>query len=120
MSAATSASPKKRASTAKPKKVASHPTYSAMIKSAITTLKEKGGSSKAAILKYILSNYKVGDNIKTVNAHLRMAINRGVKSGALKQVKGHGASGSFRLGDKPAKVTKVKKTSPKKKTAAPK
>ncbi len=62
---AVAASPKKRAS--KPKKVASHPTYSSMIKSAISSLKEKGGSSKAAILKYILSNYKVGDNLKSVS-----------------------------------------------------
>ncbi len=51
-----------------------------------------------------------------MNAHLRMAINRGVKSGALKQVKGHGASGSFRLGEKAAKPKKT--IAPKKKTAA--
>ena len=38
-----------------------------MTKSAIKNLKEKNGSSKAAILKYILQNYKVGDNIKSVS-----------------------------------------------------
>ena len=37
-----------------------------MIKGAVKNLKEKTGSSKAAILKYILQNYKVGDNIKAV------------------------------------------------------
>lgn len=46
-------------------KIASHPTYIAMIKAAI----KNGGknASKAAILKYILQNYKVGDNVKAVS-----------------------------------------------------
>lgn len=50
-----------------PKAAASHPTYQAMIKAAITHLKETKGSSRAAILKYILQNYKVGDNVKLVS-----------------------------------------------------
>ena len=33
---------------------------------AIKELKERKGSSKAAILKYIISNYKVGDEQKKV------------------------------------------------------
>jgi hypothetical protein len=70
--------------------MASHPTYSAMIKAAIKNLNEKTGSSKAAILKYILQNYKVGDNIKAVNSHLRVALKRGVTTGMCKQVKGTG------------------------------
>jgi hypothetical protein len=47
---------------------AAHPTYHAMIKAAVTHLKEVKGSSRAAILKYILQNYKVGDNVKLVRS----------------------------------------------------
>jgi histone H1/5 len=115
------ASPKKKAA-AKAKAPASHPTYQAMIKAAITHLKEVKGSSRAALLKYILQNYKVGDNVKLVNARIRAALKRGVTTGALKQVKGTGASGSFRLGDKVKKVSaakpKAKKAAKAKKPAA--
>ncbi|KAE9412799.1 hypothetical protein Angca_005438, partial [Angiostrongylus cantonensis] len=44
------------------KKAQSHPPYSGMIGSAVSELKEKSGSSKAAILKFTLSHYKLGDN----------------------------------------------------------
>lgn len=59
-------SPKKAAAGGAKKAPASHPTYSSMIRKAITELKEKGGSSKAAILKYIAQNYKLGDNVTKV------------------------------------------------------
>jgi hypothetical protein len=87
-----------------------------MIRRAITDLKDKKGSSRAAILKYILQHFKVGGNIIAVNAHIRQALKRGVTTGALKQVKGVGASGSFRIGEKKVakKVSKPKKTSTKK------
>ncbi len=69
----STASPKKKAGAAKStkhattaKKTASHPTYQAMVKSTVINLKEPKGSSKAAILKYILQHYKVGDNVKQV------------------------------------------------------
>ena len=108
------ASPKKKAS--KPKKPADHPKYSEMIKAAITALKERGGSSRQAILKYIMANYKVGDSGKT---HLNMALKAGVKNGSLKQSKGTGASGSFKLGEKATKPAKPKKAT-KPKAAKPK
>uniref|UniRef100_A0A914XAA3 H15 domain-containing protein n=1 Tax=Plectus sambesii TaxID=2011161 RepID=A0A914XAA3_9BILA len=114
------ASPKKKAAGAsKAKAPASHPTYQAMIKAAITHLKEAKGSSRAALLKYILQNYKVGDNVKLVNSRIRAALKRGVTAGGLKQVKGTGASGSFRLGDK-AKKAAVAKPKKAKKAAKPK
>ena len=114
---------------AKPKKPASHPKYGEMIAAALGALKERTGSSRQAILKYITANYKCGDNLTAVNSHLKMALKAGVKSGALKQYKGTGASGSFKLGEtkkaakkaakpKAAKPTKAK--TPKKKTAAKK
>ena len=106
----------------KPKTEASHPKYSEMVAASVAALKERGGSSRQAILKYINANFKVGD---TANNHLKIALKAGVKAGTLKQAKGTGASGSFKLGEKPKKVakkaTKPKAAKPKvKKTAAKK
>ena len=78
--------PKKK--TSKPKKPATHPKYSEMIAKAVGALKERGGSSRAAILKYIIKNYNVGSNTTVLNSHLKMALRAGVKSKSLKQVKG--------------------------------
>ena len=105
--------PKKKVS--KPKKPADHPAYSIMVKDAVTVLKERGGSSRQAILKYIMANYKVGDNPKAINARLKTAVKNSVQSGILKQSKGTGAAGSFRLGDKKTEKNPVaKKTAVKK------
>ena len=62
---------------AKPKakkvaKPAAHPTFKVMIAAALKGLKERGGSSRQAILKYIVSNYKV-DAAKAA-VHLRAAL----------------------------------------------
>ena len=84
------------------KKPADHPTYKEMIVAAITTLKERNGSSRQAIVKYITANYKVGDN-STV--HVKLALKRMVTNKDLTQTKGTGASGSFKV---------VKKAEPKK------
>ncbi|VDP07457.1 unnamed protein product [Heligmosomoides polygyrus] len=127
MSAAAIASPK-AAKASKPKtavkKVASHPTYSAMIRKSVSELKDKSGSSKAAILKYMLAHYKLGDNVTKINSQLRLALKRGVVKGDLKQVKGSGASGSFKLGEKkaaaPAKKSIAKKPAGAKKPKSPK
>ena len=100
-----SEAPKKKAA---PKKPADHPKYIDMITAAITALKERTGSSRQAIVKYIKANYKVGDN---ADVHVKMALKRGVASGALAQPKGTGASGSFKV---------VKKAEPKKKKPAAK
>lgn len=94
------------------KKPADHPKYIDMITAAIAALKERNGSSRQAIVKYIKANYKVGDGSDT---HVKQALKRGVVSGALNQVKGTGASGSFKLAKKP-----VEKKAPKKKPAAKK
>lgn len=99
----------------KPSKPAAHPTYVEMISAAICALKERGGSSKQAILKYITAHYKVGDG---ANVHLKQALRKGVASGVFKQPKGKGASGSFKLAEKPKKAKKPK--TPKKKKAAKK
>ena len=118
-------SPKKKAA-AKPKKPANHPKYSEMVQKAITALKERGGSSRQAILKYIMANFNVGADAKVVNVHLKLSLRNGVKNKSLKQSKGTGASGSFRLGEvkpakKPAKkAAKPKAAKPKKAKSTPK
>lgn len=121
--------PKKKIAS-KPKATASHPQYKVMVNAAIAALKERGGSSRQAILKYIVANYKLGDNPTAINARLKSALKAGVKAGSLKQSKGTGAAGSFRLGEKtteekpkkPAvkKVAEKKAKSPKKAAAKPK
>ena len=109
------ASPAKKAEKKKaaPKKPADHPKYSEMIVAAVGALKDRKGTSKQAIVKYIAANYKVGDS---ANTHVKAALKRMVTSGALKQVKGAGASGSFKLAEKP-KVVKKKKPAAKKPAA---
>lgn len=94
-----SASPKKKAAPA------DHPKYIDMIVAAVTALKERTGSSRQAIVKYIRANYKVGDNAEV---HIKMALKRGVASGALTQPKGTGASGSFKVAKKAAEPKKKK------------
>ena len=113
----------------KPKKAKAappaHPTYKVMVSAAIGALKERNGSSRQAILKYIKANYKVGDNC---DSHLRIALRRLGKSGTLLHPKGTGASGSFKLPKavpvkKPKKVKAAKKPAkkaPKKAKAAKK
>ena len=100
---------------AKPAKKSEHPTFAVMIAAAITSLKERKGSSKQAIEKYVCANYKVGPKY---NSHFKMALKRGVENGALVQTKGVGASGSFKLAKpEPVKKPAVKKPAAKKTVA---
>ncbi|NWH62353.1 H5 protein, partial [Geococcyx californianus] len=90
---------------------ASHPTYSDMITAAIQAEKSRTGSSRQSIQKYVKSHYKVGQH---ADVQIRLAIRRLLASGILKQTKGVGASGSFRL----AKADKGKKSLARKKKVA--
>ncbi|NXG54127.1 H5 protein, partial [Hemiprocne comata] len=104
--AATSPATKpKRARSAR--RPAAHPTYSDMITAAIRAEKSRGGSSRQSIQKYVKSHYKVGQN---ADAQIKLSIRRLLATGVLKQTKGVGASGSFRL----AKASKAKKSPAKK------
>lgn len=126
--AETSASPAKAKRAAKPKKPASHPKYSDMIKAAIVHDDSRSGASRQSIQKYVTKNYKVGEN---ANTQIKLALKRLVASGMLRHTKGIGASGSFRL-TKPedskksikvapsAKPKKAAKPSKPKKAAKPK
>ncbi|KAI8490826.1 histone H3-K27 trimethylation, partial [Branchiostoma belcheri] len=122
---------------------AAHPPTTAMITAAVEALKDRTGSSVPAIKKYIAANYKFDVEKK---AHfIKRALKALVEKGTLLQVKGTGASGSFKINvaakkaaekaakkaaKKPAKkpaakkATKPKATKPKKpkakKAATPK
>merc|ERR1712053_6787 len=105
--------PAKKAS--KPKAPAAHPKYSVMIAAAITALKDRTGSSRQAILKYICANYKV-DAAKAA-VQIRLALKRGVAKGALKMARASGkGAGCYKVVkvEKPKKVKKAKKPKAKK------
>merc|ERR1711997_274075 len=100
---------------AKAKAPAAHPKYSVMIAAAITSLKDRTGSSRQAILKYICANYKV-DAAKAA-VQVRLALKRGVAKGALKMARASGkGAGSYKVVnvEKPKKVKKAKKPKAKK------
>ena len=99
----------------KVKAPAAHPKYSVMIAAAITALKDRSGSSRQAILKYICANYKV-DAAKAA-VQIRLALKRGVAKGALKMARESGkGAGSYKLVKvvKPKKEKKAKKPKAKK------
>jgi hypothetical protein len=112
-----------------PKKAAEHPKYLEMVLSSVSSLKERTGSSRQAISKYIHANYKVKDN---ADVHIKRALKKGVSDEMLTQPKGTGASGSFKINvkktdksKKPAvkkiakKKTPIKKKAPAKKGKKP-
>merc|ERR1712212_815034 len=88
-----------------------HPTFAKMVIAAVTALDEKKGSSRVAIRKYILANYKVDEK----KSHL---IAKGVASGVKAKVlvQKNGVNGLFKLAENKKKAAK----SPKKATKAAK
>merc|ERR1712062_955849 len=110
-----SAKPKKATKTTKKADTASaHPPSSTMVVKAIEDLKEKKGSSLAAIKKYIGANYKV--DLNQMNVFIRKALKSGIEKKTL--VASSGMSGRFKLAKteskpKPKKV--AKKATPSKK-----
>ena len=63
----------------------------------------------AAVEKYVAGNYKV--DVERIAPSIRRFLKAAVEKGALKQTKGTGAAGSFKLGEqpKPPKKEKVAK-----------
>ncbi|XP_019939129.1 histone H1.0 [Paralichthys olivaceus] len=117
--AETSAAPAKAKKAAKPKKNASHPKYSEMIRAAILQDQSRNGASRQSIQKYVRKTYKVGE---TADLQIKMALRRLVEAGTLCHTRGTGASGSFRLakseGTKKKPPTTKAAVSPKPKRAA--
>merc|ERR1712114_24672 len=102
----------KVAKTTAPKKTvvkkAEHPTYFEMIAAAITSMKDRRGSSRQAIRKYMLENYKV-DSVK-MTVPLRLSLRNGLAKGKLRYTRESG-KGSYKLvpKEKEAKKPAVKK-----------
>ena len=114
----------------KPKVPAAHPPYAAMIAAAITGLGDKKGSSRQAILKFVVANNKVDADKAAVR--VRTALKKMIESKTVvaAAVAGKKGAGSFKLAavekvvkpkaKKPKKAKKVEKKKPAKKPAAKK
>ena len=111
----------KKAAAKKPAKKPDHPPVAAMVNAAIGNLKERKGSSLAAIKKYVAATYKV-DAVKLA-PFIRRYLKKAVADGKINQTKGSGASGSFKLvkktEEKPKKKPAAKKPAAKKATKKP-
>ncbi|KAI8336922.1 linker histone H1 and H5 family-domain-containing protein [Blakeslea trispora] len=100
----------------KTKKSVEHPSYETMIAAAISHLKERKGSSRPALKKYILANYKVN-----AGAHFDSQINHAIRRGVAKNVFSlpKGNSGTVKLvkpEKKPSQLHADKKAAEKKVT----
>lgn len=105
--------------TTKGKSKSVHPTYAFMIREAILTMKQRTGSSRPALRKFIGAKYKLPDGWEK---KLSLYLKKMTLEGALVQVKA-----SWKLGDKlkkeavkAKKATKTTKAVAKKTTAATK
>lgn len=79
-------------------KVINRAKYITMVVEALKELKERSGSSRHALVKFIANKYTL--DITKINKHVKSVLINGVKDGSLKQTKGQGATGSFKIGDK--------------------
>lgn len=114
--------PKKATATkAKVASTSTHASYQEMIKIAIVNLKDRKGSSRQAIKKYIKANNDLGATTDAAfTSHVNRALLQGEKAGAFDRPKG--PSGPVKI-KKPAvadeKPAAAKKPAPKPKTAKP-
>merc|ERR1711981_1280477 len=115
MADAAPAPAKKVVKAKKVAKPAAHPPFKAMILTAIKALKERGGSSRQAILKYVVANNKV-DAAKAAGP-LKLALRKALAAGTIVKAKAAGkGAGKFKAGkvQKPKKAKKAKKPKAKK------
>jgi histone H1/5 len=115
--------PPKRATTTAAKKTAAGPTHASyrdMIKVAILNLKERNGSSRQSIKKYVLANNKLAPASQNAfDSQFNKAIKSGVEKGEFLQPKG--PSGPVKLAKKEAPAKPApKKPAATTKAAAPK
>merc|ERR1712055_923869 len=90
---------------------AAHPPYAAMITAAIKKLADKKGSSRQAILKYVVANNKVDAAKAAVRVRLALKKMLAAKKLVPAAAAGKKGAGSFKL---PAKAPKAKKPKAKK------
>ncbi|KKK17030.1 hypothetical protein P175DRAFT_0508861 [Aspergillus ochraceoroseus IBT 24754] len=112
--------PKKATASAAKKSASTHASYRDMIKVAILNLKERNGSSRQSIKKYVLANNKIAPaSSNAFDSQFNKAIKVGVEKGDFLQPKG--PSGPVKLAKKettPKPAAAKKAVAPK--TAAPK
>merc|ERR1712002_998584 len=101
----------------KAKAPAAHPPYASMITAAIKALGDKRGSSRQAILKYVVANNKVDAANAAVRVRLALKKMIAAKKVVAAAAAGKKGAGSFKL---PAKAPKVKKAKTPKKPKAKK
>ena len=104
MSAAAAPKAKKAA---KPKVAAAHPPYATMIAAAIKGLGDKKGSSRQAILKYVVANNKVDAAKAAVRVRLALKKMITAKKVVAAAAAGKKGAGSFNL---PVKEPKARKS----------
>merc|ERR1712156_524252 len=109
----TDAAPKAKKA-AKAKAPAAHPPYATMIAAAIKGLGDKKGSSRQAILKYIVANYKVDAAKAAVRVRLALKKMIAAKKVVAAAAAGKKGAGSFKLPAKEPKAKKPKAKKPKK------
>ena len=112
---ADAAAPKVKKAT-KPKVPAAHPPYATMIAAAIKGLGDKKGSSRQAILKYVVANNKVDAAKAAVRVRLALKKMIEAKKVVAAAAAGKKGAGSFKLAaaEKKPKEKKVKKPKAKK------
>ncbi|KUI72359.1 Histone H1 [Cytospora mali] len=100
----------------KSKAPASHPSYQDMISEAITQLKDRNGSSRQSLKKYVKANYNIQASTDAMfDSLFNRALKKGVETGHFVQPKG--ASGGTKLAKKSAPVKKEAATKEKKPAA---
>ncbi|RIB18632.1 linker histone H1 and H5 family-domain-containing protein, partial [Gigaspora rosea] len=107
---------KKKNMSAKASTSTKRPTYEEMIREAIIVMKERKGSSRQAIKKYITNAYRLKDNT-VFNASFRKALNKGVEKELFEFV--NGPMGTIKLKkkvEKPRTMTKLDEPSERSKT----
>jgi histone H1/5 len=98
----------------KPAKPADHPPYAAMVADAIKGLGNKKGSSRQAILKYIVANNKVDAARAALLVRMTLARMVASKKVIAAAAAGKKGAGSFKLGAELKKPRVVKKAKAKK------
>uniref|UniRef100_A0A8C8BF12 H15 domain-containing protein n=1 Tax=Otus sunia TaxID=257818 RepID=A0A8C8BF12_9STRI len=104
---------KKAAGGSKARKPAG-PSVTELITKAVSASKERKGLSLAALKKALAAG---GYDVEKSNSRIKLGLKSLVSKGTLVQTKGTGASGSFRLSNKPEEL---KEKAPKKRAAAAK
>ncbi|ELR03833.1 hypothetical protein VC83_04712 [Pseudogymnoascus destructans] len=113
--------PKKTESGAGKKSTSAGHSYQDMIKDAIINLKERNGSSRVALKKYVKANNNINATDKMFDSLFNKALKSGVEKGEFNQPKG--SSGGTKLAKKepkPAAKPAAKKATAPAKKAAPK